>query len=90
MNLLSKEAEAELVDRLVAKCTEKLLSVIENEYLKSPYIQQKSLMSETEITYPFLKKLEARGLKRVKLDDKDKTVFYKRSDVFELMDQLAE
>ena len=90
MNLLSKEMESELVTSLVSQCSEKLLAVIENQYNRSPYIQQKALMEELDITYPYLKKLESRGLKRVKLDDKDRTVFYKRSDVFNLMDQLAE
>jgi|GEM_PF-2653754 len=90
MNLLSPEVEKELVDRLVEQCTEKLLSVIEQNYHQFPYVQQNELMNEMNISYPYLKKLESRGLKRVKLDSKDKTIFYKRRDVVELMDKLAE
>ena len=90
MNLLSKEAQTELVTNLVAQCSEKLFETLENEYNRSPFVQQKALMEELGIGYTYLKKLEAHGLKRVKLDDKDKTIFYKRTDVYNLMDQLAE
>ena len=90
MNLLSNEMENELVTNLVAQCSKKLFAVIENQYNRSPFVQQKVLMEELGIGYSYLKKLEAKGLKRVKLDEKDKTIFYKRADVFNLMDQLAE
>lgn len=90
MNLLSPEAQSQLVLNLVDQCSEKLFRVIENYYIKSPYVQQKALMEELGISYSYLKKLEAHGLKRVKLDEKDKTIFYKREDVFKLMDSLAE
>ena len=54
------------------------------------YIQQKELLEELKIKPLYLRKLEARGLKRIKLNKRDKTVFYKRADVYKLLDKLAE
>ena len=42
------------------------------------------------VGYQYIKKLEAQGLKKVKLDPKDRTVFYKLEDVYKLLDKLAE
>ena len=90
MNLLSPEAQQQLVTNLVTQCDQRIIEVLEQNYAKPPYIQQKELMAELGVNYPYLKKLEDHGLKRVKLDPKDKTIFYRRSDVYQLFDELAE
>jgi len=90
MNLLSENTEKNLVYNLINLCEKHLLSVIEREYYKPEYVKQKQLLQELGINYAYLKKLEANGLKRVKLDPEDKTIFYKRKDVYALFDQLAE
>lgn len=90
MELLSNQYQAHLVENLVEQCEKRLLKIIEESYLKSPYIQQKDLMAELKVGYQYVRKLERQGLKRVQIDPQDKTVFYKRKDVYELLDKLAE
>jgi len=90
INLLSKEVEETLVNNLIDQCAKRILTTLENHYTKPPYVQQKEIMAELGVNYAYFKKLEAQGLKRVKIDPNDKTVFYKRSDVYALMDRLAE
>jgi len=90
MNLLSQETETTLVNNLIELCDKRIITTLENHYVKPPYVQQKDLMEELGVSYGYFKKLEAQGLKRVKIDPRDKTIFYKRSEVYELMDQLAE
>ena len=90
MELLSNQYQAHLVDNLVAQCEERLLHIIEQNYNRPPYIQQKDLMELLSVGYQYIKKLEAQGLKKVKLDPKDRTVFYKLEDVYKLLDKLAE
>ena len=89
MQLLSKESEKVLVGSLIEMVDKKIITTLEQHYLKPPYVQQKDLMKELNVSYGYFKKLEAQGLERVKIDPKDKTIFYKRSDVYALMDELA-
>lgn len=89
MELLSNEYQAHLVDNLVAQCEKKLLHIIEQHYNRFPYIQQKDLMELLGVGYQYIKKLEARGLKRVQLDPNDRTIFYKLKDVYDLLDKYA-
>jgi len=90
MKILSEETEKELMHNLIAIYRSEIKKVTENQLSKPPYIQQKAIMKELGVGYDYFKKIEARGLKRVKLDPKDKNVFYRREDVYKLMDKLAE
>ena len=90
MNLLSSETEIALIDNMVELCNKHIARAMESQYAKAPYIQQKELLEELNINPAYLKKLEAHGLKRIKIDPNDRTVFYKRADVYKMFDRLAE
>ena len=89
MNLLSKEMEKELVEGLLDICEEKISQALEVRTTQAPYIQQKNILKELDVGYDYFKKFEALGLKRVKIDPNDRIIFFKRSDLYELMDGLA-
>ena len=89
MEMLSNQYQAHLVNNLVAMCKEELLRIIEQNYNRPPYIQQKDLMELLGVGYQYIKKLEALGLKKVKFGN-DRTVFYKLEDVYKLMEEHAE
>jgi len=90
MQLLSKESETVLVENLVELVDKRIVEVLERNYNRSPYANQKEIMSELGVSYAYFKKLEAQGLRRVKIDPNDKTIFYNRSEVYKLLDQLLE
>lgn len=88
MSLLSPQAERSLVVNLMNTLDKQISEIAKNNYNKPPYIQQRELMEELGVNYAYLRKLEAQGLARIKIDSKDRTIFYKRSDVYDLMDKL--
>ena len=88
MNLLSPEIEINLVDKLLELCEERVIGAIEQRFMKPPYIQQKELIVELGISHSYLRKLETFGLQRIQLDALDKNVFYKRTDVYELLEKF--
>ena len=87
--ILSDQAKRSLFVLIADKVVPQIAEVIKQHYEKPPYIQQKELIEELGITYAVFKKLEAHGLKRTRLEPNGRTIFYKRSDVYELMDKLA-
>lgn len=89
MSLLSEQAERKLTQSVLTRLDKLVESKIEQSK-KFSYIQQSELMLELGISITYLSKLKAHGLKQVILEDGDRTVWYKRSQLEELMDELAE
>lgn len=89
MSLLSEQAERELTQSVLTRL-DKLVDSKIGQSQKFPYVQQSELLKELRISTTYLTKLKAHGLKQVQLEENDRTVWYKRSQLEELMDQLAE
>lgn len=89
MSLLSEQAERELTQSVLTRL-DKLVDSKIGQNQKFPYVQQSELLKELRISTTYLTKLKAHGLKQVQLEENDRTVWYKRSQLEELMDQLAE
>ncbi len=89
MSILSEQAERELAQAALARL-DKLIDARIEQLREFPYVQQSELMAELKISTTYLTKLKAHGLKQVILEDGDRTVWYKRSQLEDLMDELAE
>ncbi|MQW23949.1 MULTISPECIES: hypothetical protein [unclassified Lactococcus] len=55
-----------------------------------PYVKQSDLMKELNISTSYMPKLIKAGLKRVVLEEDDRTVWYSKKQLIELFDSLAE
>ncbi|HDR6755644.1 TPA: hypothetical protein QCV70_002488 [Bacillus cereus] len=84
-NKISQEIANGALERL-----DRLIEQRERERVHFPYIQQSQLKRELGISKTYLAKLIVHGLKEVKLEENDRTTWYKRSQLVQLMDDLAE
>lgn len=89
MSILSFEAEQELTQSVLNR-VDKLVEARVEQSREFPYVQQAELLKELNISTTYLAKLWAHGLKQVILEDGDRTVWYKKSQLESLMDSLAE
>ena len=89
MSILSFEAEQELTQSVLNR-VDKLVEARVEQSREFPYVQQAELLKELNISTTYLAKLGAHGLKQVILEDGDRTVWYKKSQLESLMDSLAE
>lgn len=89
MSILSFEAEQELTQSVLNR-VDKLVEARVEQSREFPYVQQAELLKELNISTTYLTKLRAHGLKQVILEDGDRTVWYKKSQLESLMDSLAE
>lgn len=89
MSILSFEAEQELTQSVLNR-VDKLVEARVERLREFPYVQQAELLKELNISTTYLAKLRALGLKQVILEDGDRTVWYKKSQLESLMDSLAE
>ncbi|MGF2003810.1 hypothetical protein ACQUE4_07830 [Lactococcus lactis] len=89
MSLLSSEAEQELAQSVLNR-VDKLVDARIEASREFPYVQQAELLKDLKISTTYLTKLRAHGLKQVILEDGDRCVWYKKSDVESLMDELAQ
>lgn len=89
MELLSKEAEDVLLNRLYDRINE-VITVIEKREPKRRYLTQKEVLSEFGFSLTFLNKLQVLGLKRVKFDDDGRKVYYDRLEIERLFKQYEE
>lgn len=89
MSVLSEQAEHEIAIGAL-DCLDKLVEIRMRQMNKFPYIKQSEMMEELGISTTYLPKLIKAGLKKVVLEKGDTTIWYKRSQLIELFDQLAE
>ena len=89
MSILSFEAEQELTQSVLNRVDKLVEARVEQSRLFT-YVQQAELLKELNISTTYLAKLRAHGLKQVILEDGDRTVWYKKSQLESLMDSLAE
>ncbi|MGV9046598.1 hypothetical protein ACN9S9_12810 [Lactococcus lactis] len=89
MSILSFEAEQELTQSVLNR-VDKLVEARVEQLREFPYVQQAELLKDLKISTTYLAKLRAHGLKQVILEDGDRTVWYKKSQLESLMDSLAE
>ena len=89
MSILSFEAEQELTQSVLSR-VDKLVEARVEQSREFPYVQQAELLKELNISTTYLAKLRAHGSKQVILEDGDRTVWYKKSQLESLMDSLAE
>ena len=87
--ILSEETEQKLIKSFLERL-DSAVEAREMQHKEFPYMQQAKLLKELGISTTYLTKLKAHGLKQVQLEENDRTVWYKRSAVEELMDSLAE
>lgn len=55
-----------------------------------PYVKQSELLEDLGISKTYLEKLQDYGLKRVILEEGDRTVWYSYEQLTQVMDKLAE
>ncbi|MEB9610560.1 hypothetical protein P4J23_10915 [Bacillus cereus] len=89
MSLLSHDSEKE-IESIISKAVDRVLEARERQQPINDIINQKTLMQELNISYTFIKKMEAHGLKRLQFDSESRTVFYSRKQLYSLFDRLAQ
>lgn len=89
MSLLSSEAEQD-IKIIIKGAVEQGIEDYKRENPKFPYLQQAEFMKELKISITYLYKLIEHGLKRVVLEEGDRTVWYSLDQARQLMDSLAE
>ena len=85
----SEQSETEYFNGLLTRFDEALKRQQELNKL-FPYIQQSELLKKLSISTSYLDKLLAHGLKRVILEEGDRTIWYSLPQLTQLMDELAE
>ncbi|AYG01452.1 hypothetical protein [Lactococcus allomyrinae] len=87
--ILSERTEQELAQGVLQRL-DKLIEQREQLNKPFPYVQQSELMKELGVSTTYFSKLKLHGLKQVILEDGDRTVWYSKQQLAELMDSLAE
>ena len=83
------ELIAQYIADKAAELAEKIVEERMEQIKEFPYKKQNELMSELDISQSYLLKLEKAGLKRVKLDEADRYIWYSRPQLIALMDKIA-
>lgn len=89
MTFLTEDAEREFIALMTSKIDEAIKR--QERVRQAPdLVQQAELMKELKIKRPYLLKLEKYGLQRIQLEENDRTVFYSRKQLNELMAKYAQ
>jgi len=88
MNLSLSNLETELANLVASEFRKCFTNEIANQLSKSPLMTKKEVMQELTITDTYLSTLEYHGLKRIQIDG-TKKIFYKRDELYKLMDSFA-
>lgn len=89
MGILSEQAEHDLAVGALERL-DKLIELRERQQTEFPYLKQADLKRKLGISNKYLAKLKVHGLKSAILEEGDSYVWYKVSDVVDLMDTIAE
>lgn len=89
MTFLTENAERDFIAMMTVKFEE---AIKRSEQMRPlpDLVQQSELMKELKIKRPYLLKLEKYGLKRIQLEENDRTVFYSRKQLNEVMTKYAQ